>query len=1248
MASLSFLLFVTGDVARAQSSDEKKALTTATNNGMSLLGQGKLVEARPYLEKAFDLSQRVYGRDHRNTGVCSINLGMLRTKLGEYAEAEHLLQRGVEILEAKLGKDHLEVASSLGHLASLYASINKHAKAEPLLHRSLRIREAKLGKDDPAVANALSSLAQVYVLLGEYEKAEVLHLRSLQINELKLGKDHVLVADDLDHLGQLSGFLGRYDRMESFFQRSLGIREAKLGKDHLDVARSLHSLANAYSLADRYDKALPLLRRGLTIQETKLGNDHPDLTHTLDGLANVHKAQGQFDEAERCLKRSLTIRETKLPRHDPEIAAALQRLANVYAVTERYEKAETLALRGLDIYEISLGKDHPRVAASLNVLARNYEQMGQFAKALTLYRRSLQIYEARLGKDHPDVATSLAGMARLHTIQNQYVEAELLFKRCLTITEAAHGTNSVAVAELLNQLGGVYVYAGQYDKAESSFQRSLRICEATMGKNHLAVAKVLEGLAVMHWYRGQHDKAEPLFRRSSEIQEAYWGKDHPSLVTPLSNLVVLNATLQRGDEALRFADRQRRIVRRQMAKVLPYLAEIAQLEFLEHRDRVGFSICQSLALLKGGSAAVAVQSAGWVVNQKGLAQQALSERALLARDTTNPATRGLAQELTGIRRHLATLTMAHFGPEQRTALRAQIAELSEKEQDLSARLGHATDRLGRDEPWIELESVRKALPADAVLVEISRRNVADFQFKDPQRQWLSPRYAAWLIPPTGKGDVRLVDLGETSPIEDAICALRRGLQESPPSIQRKGESDSEGVLCKGLSKLSKLVLEPLLPQISSARQWIISPDAELWLVPWAALPLENGRYAIEDHSIRYVISGRDLVAGATKAAVDRPLILADPDYDATPSDVAHKARKLGGVGSVPGISLVGQRLRGSIGTWSVSFAFGKEGRLTIYDEDGGSKVAGEGSWLLDGTRLTMKTARSRYAGSLTGEVVRGERTTSDATDTWQIRIPSNLVEPAEVTELRASGASSLLPSTFQRLPGTAAEAAAVGPIIKSFASAEPKMYLGREATEDVFKTVRSPRLVVLSTHGFFLPSQHVQEYAPVSRGVRGLSEGDKAVLTTDGKPLENPLLRCGLLLAGCNHRNKTSSGTGDDGVLTGLEIVGTDLRGTELVVLSACETGLGDIRNGEGVAGLRQAFQLAGAQSVVATLWQIPDRESALLMSEFFAQLAKGRSKTDALREAQLARITARRARHGAAHPFFWAAYTFTGQDRPR
>jgi CHAT domain-containing protein len=192
--------------------------------------------------------------------------------------------------------------------------------------------------------------------------------------------------------------------------------------------------------------------------------------------------------------------------------------------------------------------------------------------------------------------------------------------------------------------------------------------------------------------------------------------------------------------------------------------------------------------------------------------------------------------------------------------------------------------------------------------------------------------------------------------------------------------------------------------------------------------------------------------------------------------------------------------------------------------------------------------------------------------------------------------------------------------------------VGPDALEERLKAVRSPRILHLATHGFYHPRLDRD-------GTRGGGLESRLMRS------DNPLLRSGVVLAGANRWNDPAPGGAalEDGWLTAEEASLLDLRGTELVFLSACEAGLGDVRGGEGVYGLRRALFAAGARSVVATLDVIPDAESRRLVRGFYDRFAAGDPRADALRAAQLGVIAERRKAGGAAHPFFWASFVLVG-----
>ena len=192
------------------------------------------------------------------------------------------------------------------------------------------------------------------------------------------------------------------------------------------------------------------------------------------------------------------------------------------------------------------------------------------------------------------------------------------------------------------------------------------------------------------------------------------------------------------------------------------------------------------------------------------------------------------------------------------------------------------------------------------------------------------------------------------------------------------------------------------------------------------------------------------------------------------------------------------------------------------------------------------------------------------------------------------------------------------------------MLTGARATKAALKQLDAPRILHIATHGFFLQEAERQAArSPDAAANRTRAAGGTVAL-------QNPLLRSGLALSGAN----LDKGATDGGILTALEASNLNLWGTKLVTLSACDTGVGEVRSGEGVYGLRRAFFLAGAETLVMSLWPVSDYITREMMTGYYTGLKKGLGRGDALRQSQLAMLT----RTNRQHPFYWASFIQAGE----
>jgi CHAT domain-containing protein/Flp pilus assembly protein TadD len=984
---------------------------------------------------------------------------------------------------------------------------------------------------------------------------------------------------------------GKYNQAESLYKRSLEIGEKALGSNHPDVATSLNNLAGLYYSQGNYSAAEPLYKRSLSIREKALGSNHPDVATSLNNLAGLYYSQGNYSAAEPLYKRSLSIKEKALGSNHPDVAGSLNNLALLYSDQGNYSAAEPLLKRSLSIKEKALGANHPSVALSLNNLALLYSDQGNYSAAEPLLKRSLDIYEKALGSNHPNVASSLNNLAELYRTQGNYSAAEPLLKRSLSIREKALGSNHPDVAGSLNNLALLYVDQGNYSAAEPLYKRSLDIVEKALGSNHPYVATSLNNLANLYRDQGNYSAAEPLYKRSLDIVEKALGSNHPSVATSLSGLAQLYLSQGNYSAAEPLYKRSLDIYEKALGSNHPDVAN-------------SLNNLAGLYLSQGNySAAEPLYKRSLDIWEKALG----SNHPDVATSLNNLA--GLYQALGDIPKTIEHFTRGLAVEDKNIKLIFAVGN-EKRKQDYARTFTGRTDFItslainkGKDNQSVKdlaLTTVlqRKGLVLDAVTDSIK---ILQSQEKDPEvkkliKDWYQLSTKLSNAVNTGKND------------QTSLENLENQKQELEEKISTKSATFREAVNSVNLASVqSKIPIDGALVEIVQYKPFNnkAKKDSENWGQPrYAAAVLRNQGQA------QWV----DLGDGSD---IDKQA----SSFHNSLSDYKKPYKKVGNLAyqklMKPIIPLLGNVKH---------ILISPDGQLTqipfeaLIDDQGKFLVEKyQFSYLATGRDL-VKVANSNNQTSpplLIGGVDYSNLGT----------IPKNRT----IASSRGSNKRSadLVSLKFDYLPGTLAEVNA----IKGFLP-NSQILSGTDASEEAIKQVMAPSILHLATHGFFLENKTPDTTPPTLDG-----RDDKKPV---GLNVENPFLRSGIILAGFNKRNE-SKGDRDDGVLTAQEFTGINLRGTKLVVLSACETGKGDIRVGEGVYGLRRALTIAGAESQVISLWSVADEQTKDLMVKFYKNLNAGMGRHEALRQAQLDFIKD----PNTTRPYFWAAFIPSGNWSP-
>jgi tetratricopeptide (TPR) repeat protein len=1125
---------------------------------------------------------------------------------GDYSNASLCLENILPDVEKNI-EDTSVYYEIKNVLAISYLKTGKATQAEPLFQQTIKYyrTDTTLSKHSN-YSTALIQLAVLYYSSKKFQDAESLFISALEVQRRTRGEKQADYIILLNNLATIETLLKKFNTADSIYQKLLTLKREVYGERHPEYVASLNTLATMYKNSGRINDAEKIYIQLSSILKDSLGENHPDYGTSLNNLAHLYQNSGRYSEAEPFYIKIIQIKKQNPGEKTADYAASLNNLAILYKIMSKYAEAEPLLLQSASIYKEIGGEKNIPYATSLSSLAGLYRNMGHYSKSENLYKEAEIIFRELVGENHSDYASLLNNMALLHDEMGHYELAESLYKRVLEITKSTLGVKNTEYATSLNNIALLYKSMGRYEQAEPLYKQALQIRKEILGEKNIYYGESLNNLASLYQSMGRDKEAETLYQQALQIFKNTFGEKHPEYASSLNNLAGLYEHSGQFAKSEALYNQSLQIIKETLG---------------EHHPSYATAV-NNLALL--------YEKTGKFFESEKLYKLDL-EIVKATLGVTHPSYASSLSNLAGLYENMGRYKEAEGFYLQAIQIRKNT--LGEKHPDYAvvinnlARVYTATSRLDEAEKlWKEaianyLYQINTYFPSMSEKEKEQFYNTISHKFeqfnsfallrakKDPSI--LSMMYnnqlatKALLLNASNKLRERILNSGDAN----LITAYKKWQSEKELLAQvyslTKEERANKKINIDSLeSKTNELEKE------LSLKSELFKSTNERQDYKWEDIQkkLKSGEAAVE--IIRFF-----------KYKADSAGIYTDSVYYAA--------------------LIVKQNTKGN-----PELVLMKNGRdleeryIKFYRNSIKFKVQDEHAYLQYWKKIkdALEVATKVYLSpdgvynQINLYSIRNQETKNYILDEIAIEIVTNtkdLLQPASAKSPQnkivllgnpafyfseTTGTTVALPP----LPATTTEVQKINTMMLE-SNWAGQVFTGQVASEEKIKEVKDARVLHIATHGFFEADVHNTE----EKG--------------SDKKSENPLFRSGLMLAGAGLTSRDNN-SGEDGILTAYEAMNLNLDNTDLVVLSACETGLGEIKNGEGVYGLQRAFRVAGAKSIIISLWKVNDETTQKLMIYFYEEWLKSGDKRKAFTLAQA------KIRKEFSEPYYWGAFVMIGE----